>query len=83
VPWLSYVPTVSRCWEDTSWAGERGRADDLIRKYTDLWQLTGADTTAYLCGHPIMAEHGIGILERAGFTKAAIKREVYWVPKDS
>jgi ferredoxin--NADP+ reductase len=83
VPWIKYVPTVSRFWEDASWAGERGRAEDVIRKYADLWHLTGADTTAYLCGHPIMAEHGIGILERAGFAKTSIKQEVYWEPKNS
>lgn len=83
VPWLAYIPTVSRFWEDTPWVGERGRADDVIRKYTDTWQLTGADTTAYLCGHPIMAERGIGILERAGFPKKSIKQEVYWVPKET
>ncbi len=83
VPWLKYVPTVSRFWEDTSWAGERGRVDDLIRKYADLWQLTAADTTAYLCGHPIMTERGIGILERAGFAKTSIRQEAYWALKDS
>jgi len=83
VPWLNYVPTVSRFWEDASWAGERGRVDDLIRKYTHLWHLTDADTTAYLCGHPVMAERGTGILARAGFAKTSIKQEVYWVPKAS
>ena len=35
VPWLTYVPTVSRPWEDKGWSGETGRVDDLIRKYTD------------------------------------------------
>ena len=83
VPWLKYVPTVSRFWEDASWAGERGRVDELIRKYADLWQLTSADTTAYLCGHPTMAENGIAILERAGFAKTSIRKEAYWEPKDS
>jgi ferredoxin/flavodoxin---NADP+ reductase len=78
VPWLTYVPTVSRPWEDSSWQGEKGRVDDVIRKYLDEWQLALADTTAYLCGHPMMAEHGIGILERAGFAKTSIKQEVYW-----
>lgn len=78
VPWLTYIPTVSRPWEDPSWQGEKGRVDDVIRKYLDQWQLSPTDTTAYLCGHPMMAEHGIGILERAGFAKTAIKQEVYW-----
>jgi ferredoxin--NADP+ reductase len=34
VPWLTYVPTVSRPWDDPSWSGEVGRVDDLVRKYT-------------------------------------------------
>ena len=52
VPWLTYVPTVSRPWEDKSWKGETGRVEDLVRKYTDSWGLTAENTTAYLCGHP-------------------------------
>lgn len=78
VPWLTYIPAVSRPWEDAAWQGEKGRADDLIRKYLDKWELAPAETTAYLCGHPIMTQHGIGILERAGFAKTSIKTEVYW-----
>ena len=81
VPWLRYVPTISRFWEDAAWTGERGRVEDVLRKYVDLWELGEADTTPYLCGHPLMMEHGIGILERAGFPKASIKLEAYWVPK--
>src|SRR5271167_904952 len=73
VPWLIYVPTVSRPWEDTNWRGETGRVEDLIRKYGDLWGLTGADTTGYLCGHPQMIELGMGILKRRGFPKQSLK----------
>ncbi len=80
VPWLTYVPTISRPWEDPDWRGETGRVDDLIRKYADQWNLTPADTTVYLCGHPDMIEHGKGILKRAGFAKENLREEVYWVP---
>jgi ferredoxin/flavodoxin---NADP+ reductase len=79
VPWFKYVPTVSRPWEDPSWTGEVGRAEDVIRKYVDQWGLTASDTTAYLCGHPQMIELGIGILKRRGFSNTAIRSEVYWV----
>lgn len=79
VPWLTYIPTVSRFVEDPSWAGETGRVDDVIRKYTDAWNLPRANTTAYLCGHPTMVEVGTSILERAGFPKNSLKQEVYWV----
>jgi ferredoxin/flavodoxin---NADP+ reductase len=80
VPWLDYVPTISRPWEDTQWQGETGRVEDIIRKYSDQWGLTGADTTGYLCGHPEMIEHGKGILKRRGFAKEYLKEEVYWIP---
>ena len=79
VPWLTYVPTVSRPWEDADWRGEIGRVDDLIRKYADLWDLTGQNTAAYLCGHPQMIEHGMGILRRRGFPKESMKEEIYWI----
>ena len=80
VPWLTAVHTVSRPWEDPGWKGETGRVDDLIRKYTDLWQLDATKTSAYLCGHPDMIEHGKGILKRKGFAKETMKEEVYFIP---
>jgi ferredoxin/flavodoxin---NADP+ reductase len=79
-PWLKYVPTISRPWEDPDWKGERGRVEDLIRKYADLWDLKPGETTAYLCGHPNMVEKGHGILLRAGWEKGAMQEEVYFQP---
>jgi ferredoxin--NADP+ reductase len=80
VPWLKYVPTVSRPWEETDWHGETGRVDELIRKYTSEWGLKPAETTAYLCGHPSMIENGRGILLRAGWKKDGMFDEVYFIP---
>jgi ferredoxin--NADP+ reductase len=80
VPWLKYVPTVSRPWEDTSWTGEIGRVDELIRKYADAWGITAQNGVGYLCGHPEMIEHGKGILKRIGFTKEFLREEIYWIP---
>jgi ferredoxin/flavodoxin---NADP+ reductase len=80
VPWLTAAPTISRPWEDNGWKGETGRVDDLLRKYADLWGLTGDNCIAYLCGHPEMIEHCKGILKRKGFPKEALKEEVYWIP---
>lgn len=77
-PWLKYVPTVSRPWEDEGWQGEKGRVDDLIRKFADLWNLEPEETTAYLCGHPSMVENGRGILLRAGWKKDALQDEAYF-----
>ncbi|MBI3668627.1 MAG: ferredoxin--NADP reductase [Acidobacteria bacterium] len=80
VPWLTYLPTISRPWEDPNWKGETGRVDDIIRKYTDKWGLTGQNASAYLCGHPDMIEHGKGMLRRAGWQKDAMTEEVYFIP---
>ena len=81
LPWFKYVPTVSRPWDHEDWAGEIGRADDILRKYADHWDLDPSNTVAYLCGHPEMIEHSKAILKRRGFAdKGAIKEEIYWVP---
>lgn len=80
VPWFKYVATISRPWEDAQWKGETGRVDDLVRKYTDLWNLKPEETTGYLCGHPSMVENGRGILERAGWKKGSMFEEVYFIP---
>jgi len=33
--WLTYVPTVSRPWEDPDWRGELDGVEDVVRKYAD------------------------------------------------
>ena len=80
VRWLTYIPTISRSWDEPEWHGETGRVEDLIRKYTDMWALDGQNTIAYLCGHPTMIENGKGILHRSGWQKDSLKEEVYFVP---
>jgi ferredoxin--NADP+ reductase len=80
LPWLKYVPTISRPWEDQAWRGETGRVDDLLRKYADMWGINGTNAVGYLCGHPEMIEHAKGILKRIGFTREHLREEVYWVP---
>ena len=79
-PWLTYIQTISRPWEDPEWKGERGRVDDLIRKYADKLDLTPETTTAYLCGNAGMIVNARGILRRSGFEQASIKEETYWPP---
>ncbi len=76
--WFRYVPTVSRIWLDPEWKGERGRAEDVARKHLDTFGFAPASTTAYLCGHPLMIRNMEAILERAGFPKESIRREMYW-----
>jgi len=79
--WFSYIPTVSRPWEDPAWKGELGRAEDVLRKYLDTLGLEPSNTTAYLCGNPMMIENANGILARRGFSKEFIRQELYWIPK--
>jgi ferredoxin--NADP+ reductase len=79
--WFQYIPTVSRLWEEAYWAGEVGRAEDVLRKYLDSSGAEPSNTAAYLCGHPQMIENAKGILLRRGFAKESIRQEVYWVPK--
>jgi ferredoxin--NADP+ reductase len=81
LPWFKYVPTLSRPWDHAEWRGEIGRADDILRKYSDLWDLKPGNTVAYLCGHPEMVENSKAILKRRGFAeKGAVKEEAYWIP---
>jgi len=80
--WLAYIPTISRPWEDSSWEGEVGRAEDVLRKFLDNLKLGPSNTTVYLCGHPQMIVNAQGILERRGFGKEQIRQELYWVPKN-
>ena len=79
LPWFTYVPTVSRPWDEPGWTGEVGRVDDVIRKYADLWFADPAQAMAHLCGHPSMIEHGKAILERRGWPKARLKEESYFI----
>ena len=79
LPWLTYVPTVSRPWDDPGWSGEIGRVDDVIRKYADQWFADPTQGMAHLCGHPAMIEHGKAILARRGWPKNRLKEESYFV----
>jgi ferredoxin/flavodoxin---NADP+ reductase len=79
-PWLTYIPTISRPWDDPGWTGERGRVDDLVRKYADQLGLIPDETTGYLCGNPGMIVNARGILKRRGYGDKAIKEETYWAP---
>ena len=78
-PWFRYIPTVSRIWSDNTWAGEVGRAEDVLRKHLDLPGWSAADTTVYFCGNPGMIQNGKSILQRAGFATDSIREERYWV----
>jgi ferredoxin--NADP+ reductase len=80
--WLTYVPTVSRPWEDPEWRGEIGRVEDVLRKHADRVGFDGTNAVGYSCGHPDMIEKAKGIMSRARFPKERIKEEKYFTIKE-
>lgn len=79
LPGVQVVLSVSRPWEDADWSGERGRAEDIVRKYADAAGFSAGQTSAYLCGHPQMIENTKGLLTRCGYSKPDIHEEIYFV----
>jgi ferredoxin--NADP+ reductase len=76
--WFTYVPTVSRPWEDPEWSGETGRVEDVLRKYADQAGLRPGHGGVFLCGNPGMITNSRGIMRRHGFDDKAIREEQYW-----
>jgi ferredoxin/flavodoxin---NADP+ reductase len=80
LPWLEYVRTVSRAWLFPDWSGERGRAEDVVRKYADAAGFAPGATTVYLCGNPQMIRNVQGVMERAGYPRESVREEMFWPP---
>jgi ferredoxin--NADP+ reductase len=76
--WFTYVPTLSRPWDNPEWRGETGRVEDVMRKHADAIGLNTESGGVYLCGHPGMISNGRTIMRRAGLLDAAIREEQYW-----
>jgi len=62
LPAFTYVPTLSRVPDNSSWKGARGRVTDLIEKQI----LEGADLDVYICGGPEMVDSCLGLLKKKG-----------------
>jgi ferredoxin--NADP+ reductase len=80
LPWLRYVPSVSRPWEDPDWTGELGRAEDVVRKHADAFGATPSNSVGYLCGHPEMIATVRGIMRRRGYEHKNVREELYFQP---
>jgi ferredoxin--NADP+ reductase len=76
--WLTFVPTISRPWDEPGWAGERGRVEDVLRKHIDALGFAAGSASVYLCGNPQMIGNARGIMRRAGLPDADIHEEQYW-----
>lgn len=81
--WLSYLPTISRPWEEPEWEGEMGRIEDVVRKHADNLGFDSTNAVAYACGHPGMVENVKDVLVRARFTEEQIREEEYFKLHDS
>ena len=81
--WLTYVPTISRPWDDPNWRGEIGRVEDILRKHADQSGFSSANSVAYACGHPQMVENVKNTLTRARYLKHQIREEQYFALQDS
>lgn len=81
--WLTYVPTISRSWDEPDWLGETGRVEDVVRKHADQRGFNHTNSVGYACGHPQMVEKVQDILTRAGFLKDQIREEEYFPLNDS
>ena len=77
-PHFEYVPTVSRPWDNPSWEGETGRAEDVLRKHADRFGIRPGQGLVYLCGHPGMISTGRAVMRRAGLPDQDILEEQYW-----
>ena len=76
--WLTYVPTVSRPWEDAAWTGETGRVEDVLRKHLDRLGFDAGNAVGYACGNPQMIENAKGILARCRFAEEHVLEEKYF-----
>ncbi|HUY55079.1 MAG TPA: FAD-binding oxidoreductase [Candidatus Nanopelagicaceae bacterium] len=75
---FKYLPTVSRPWDDPSWQGETGRAEDVLRKYSDQFGIGPKTGLVYLCGHPGMIATARSVMRRRGLADSEILEEQYW-----
>lgn len=76
--WLTFVPTISRPWDDPEWPGETGRVEDVLRKHVDGLGFERGRTSVYLCGNPQMIHNARAIMRRAGLPDTDIHEEQYW-----
>lgn len=68
LPNFKYVPCLSRVSEKSSWAGERGRVTDAIKKHIN----NGPECEAYLCGSGVMIDSVVELLKEKGLVEEDI-----------
>jgi ferredoxin--NADP+ reductase len=76
--WFTYIPTVSRPWENPEWDGETGRVEDVLRKHADAAGVEPGRAAVFLCGHPTMISNARAIMRRRGLGDKEVREEQYW-----
>ena len=77
---LRYVPTISRPADprNAGWAGQVGRAEQVITDVCREHGLRPDRTVVYICGNPDMILNVERELMDRGFPEFHVKKELYW-----
>ena len=77
---VNYVPTVSRpdAPENKAWEGRTGRVESILEPVLKEFQLTPANSVAYICGNPDMIATAEEKLLSRGYAEDQVHKELYW-----
>jgi ferredoxin--NADP+ reductase len=77
---VTYVPTVSRPQDpaNADWTGRTGRVESILEPVLDEFELTPANSVAYICGNPDMIAVAEERLLGRGFAEEQVHKELYW-----
>jgi ferredoxin-NADP reductase len=77
---VTYVPTVSRpdAPENASWTGRTGRVESILEPVLDEFNLSPANSVAYICGNPDMITAAEEKLLARGYAEEQVHKELYW-----
>ncbi len=77
---VTYVPTVSRptAPENADWTGRFGRVEAILEPVLDEFDLTPANSVAYICGNPDMIMTAEERLVARGYAEEQVHKELYW-----
>ena len=77
---VNYVPTVSRpdAPENKAWEGRTGRVESILEPVLEEFQLTPANSVAYICGNPDMIATAEEKLLSRGYAEDQVHKELYW-----
>ena len=77
---VTYLPTVSRPQDpaNADWSGRTGRVESILEPVLDEFELTPANSVAYICGNPDMITVAEERLLGRGFAEEQVHKELYW-----